>query len=343
MAEKNRNRTIDVIKGIAIILVIYGHCIQFGSGVDYLETGSFYNNSLFKFIYSFHMPLFMLISGHLFYYTMLKHSYKDVLHSRFKSLIVPIIIWQTLSLFAGINNNIQNFDILTIFNSYLFTLWFISSVFINSVIVLICKKYAKDSLLVYFTFFILSLIIPNYFGYNVFVFMFPFFLCGYFFNKLEWSKKTISTIDRWPIYISLFILFSFLLYYFDKKDYIYTSGTFIIRNKQIYFHQIMTDCYRWFIGLIGSLCVIITTVKLCSMKILHKSVIMRGLSMIGTKTMGLYIVSTYIFQQFHLIHIRNNNFVYHIIELIAVLCISSFITFIIEKNKKLRTYLLGGR
>lgn len=167
MVENNRNRTIDVIKGIAIIFVIYGHCIQFGSGADYLETGSFYNNSLFKFIYSFHMPLFMLISGYLFYYTLQKHSYKDALYSRIKSLIVPIILWQSLSLFVRITNYIHNFDILTIFNSYLFTLWFISSVFINSVIVLICKKYAKDSLLVYITFFILSLFIPNYFGWNV--------------------------------------------------------------------------------------------------------------------------------------------------------------------------------
>lgn len=36
-------------------------------------------------------------------------------------------------------------------------------------------------------------------------------------------------------------------------------------------------------------------------------------------------------------------YVSHILEFIAVLCISSFITYIIERNKKLRTYLLGGR
>lgn len=49
---------LDAMKGILIILVILGHSIQ--------DTISDYqNNFLFRFIYSFHMPLFFAISGYL--------------------------------------------------------------------------------------------------------------------------------------------------------------------------------------------------------------------------------------------------------------------------------------
>lgn len=57
---------LDIIKGIAIILVVMGHCIQYGSGNDYYTSALFFEENIFKFIYSFHMPLFMLISGYVF-------------------------------------------------------------------------------------------------------------------------------------------------------------------------------------------------------------------------------------------------------------------------------------
>ena len=64
MRIRNRNYYIDAAKGLAIFLMLWGHCIQscvVGSDVDFFE------NTVFKAIYSFHMPLFMLISGYLFF------------------------------------------------------------------------------------------------------------------------------------------------------------------------------------------------------------------------------------------------------------------------------------
>ena len=59
---------IDSVKGLAIFLVIVGHCID-----GYRDAGIFKQyllefNSLHNFIYSFHMPLFFIISGYLFIY-----------------------------------------------------------------------------------------------------------------------------------------------------------------------------------------------------------------------------------------------------------------------------------
>ena len=52
---------INVARGLAIFLMLWGHCIQCCCLGDF----DFYENDVFRVIYSFHMPLFMLISGYL--------------------------------------------------------------------------------------------------------------------------------------------------------------------------------------------------------------------------------------------------------------------------------------
>lgn len=56
-----REKHIDIIKGIAIFLVLWGHCIQSIAGDE-----GFFSNWVIRIIYSFHMPLFMVMSGYLF-------------------------------------------------------------------------------------------------------------------------------------------------------------------------------------------------------------------------------------------------------------------------------------
>lgn len=54
---KARLLQIDLLKLFAIALVIWGHCIQYFSYNFYSEE------PVYRIIYSFHMPLFMMISG----------------------------------------------------------------------------------------------------------------------------------------------------------------------------------------------------------------------------------------------------------------------------------------
>lgn len=55
--EKEYNPTIDTIKGILILFVILGHLLPGGLNSSFLRYS----------IYSFHMPLFLFISGYLFH------------------------------------------------------------------------------------------------------------------------------------------------------------------------------------------------------------------------------------------------------------------------------------
>ena len=67
--KKERILYLDVLKAICIVLVVVGHCIQYGSGNGYYLEKAYFENPMFIFIYSFHMPLFALISGYLFSYS----------------------------------------------------------------------------------------------------------------------------------------------------------------------------------------------------------------------------------------------------------------------------------
>lgn len=55
---KNRIRWIDNAKAIAILMVVIGHIIQ-----SMYSPDNFDENIVFRIIYSFHMPLFIMLSG----------------------------------------------------------------------------------------------------------------------------------------------------------------------------------------------------------------------------------------------------------------------------------------
>lgn len=73
--EQKRVKYFDIAKAIGIILMIIGHC-----GIK--------NQYINNFIYSFHMPLFFLISGYFFKY----RDNKECVKRNFKKLIIPYII-----------------------------------------------------------------------------------------------------------------------------------------------------------------------------------------------------------------------------------------------------------
>ena len=65
MIEKKHYESIDIAKGIGILLVVFGH----------LTVGK---QNVYSFIYSFHMPLFFLLSG---LFSSNKDSLKNILIS----------------------------------------------------------------------------------------------------------------------------------------------------------------------------------------------------------------------------------------------------------------------
>lgn len=73
---------IDNLRGFAIFIVVMGHCCEFGIG----ERHSLFND----LYYSFHMPLFMFISG-LVAYQRDNMSFGKFFANKFNRLIIPFL------------------------------------------------------------------------------------------------------------------------------------------------------------------------------------------------------------------------------------------------------------
>ena len=79
----NRIDYLDIAKGIGIILVYIGHC-----SIDH-------NGALFRAIYSFHMPLFFMISGLLYGYKRNIGIHKTIL-GKIISLLMPYFMFSII-------------------------------------------------------------------------------------------------------------------------------------------------------------------------------------------------------------------------------------------------------
>lgn len=187
MNLKSRDYTIDNIKGILILLVILGHSIQYASGMEYLRNDLFYDNPLFLLIYSFHMPLFALISGYFFAKSN-KRKLAEVVKRKFTGIFVPLAFFCFLILLNRVRNEISMVrHPFLIVHEYLeslvsWPLWFLATVFFDSLIIACLSRFTKSQRineLLMLLVFICSLFVPDAFIISIHKFIYPFFLIGY--------------------------------------------------------------------------------------------------------------------------------------------------------------------
>lgn len=129
---RERINYIYYTKGIAILFVIFGH----------VYSG---NNIATTWIYSFHMPLFFIISGFLLKLNKNKDT-KSMILKKFKSLMVPYILFSIINivgfylikdlLYEVFKGNI--FNTITLFG--IGALWFLPALFISETLFLFEKN-----------------------------------------------------------------------------------------------------------------------------------------------------------------------------------------------------------
>ena len=162
MAE--RNIVLDIAKGLAIVLVVIGHYFPEDSPDSYI--------ALNHWIYSFHMPLFMFLSGYIYLvYKKENLLYSEFIYNKFKRLMIPYFCVSTLiitlKLLSSGNAYLQNpvtvFSYLEMF--YLpsagYFMWFLWSLFTIFLIVPFFRN--KGSRLCLFVFsLLLNLLSPKF-------------------------------------------------------------------------------------------------------------------------------------------------------------------------------------
>ncbi|MBQ7639365.1 MAG: acyltransferase [Bacteroidales bacterium] len=128
-----------ILQGWAMLWVVIGH-----SPLGEPCTGPLWETVLYRFAYSFHMPLFMLVSGWLFYRTRLavsRWSYGAVLRDKALRILLPGLVFSLVAYalkiaFPGEMSRQVSLTAADVLHSYLFPydnplreLWFLVTLF----------------------------------------------------------------------------------------------------------------------------------------------------------------------------------------------------------------------
>ncbi len=175
---KMRNNKLDNIKGLLIILVVLGHLLELD-----MEYGV--NKFLYVIIYTFHMPVFVFVSGYF-----ASFNIKRIL----KKLLYPYILFQILYLLFV--NYVLNLGGPIQFTTPYWLLWYLWAMVIWTLMIPVIKGKLRRKIII----ILIAGIIAISIGYvnsvgrmfslsRIFVF-FPFFLCGYYAR--EWISQPIN-------------------------------------------------------------------------------------------------------------------------------------------------------
>ncbi len=345
--QMERNYSLDALKGVAITLVVLGHSIQFGLGTTYFEELDFWNNLLYVLIYSFHMPLFALISGYLLFSSIQKRSLINYVKKQLLHLGVPILCWAIVSYLVTIILYDYNGGLINYVMGYL---WFLRVLLVDSIIIALivkCFKSQKLQIILLTIVLVAALFIPDVWKYNRAVYLLPYFIAGYYAYPQISSTSFQRKVSSWDITITIGIIFFLLFLGFDK-EYIYgyfPQATFIFQNGYSFddiVRQIYINGYRWIIGLAGSLFVILLGSRIFAGK---KNVI----AIIGTYSMSIYIISDLL--NGTLLKWASRSFdlscfisiITVILEVLLMLMLTIGLTKIISKSRYLNMLLFGKR
>lgn len=190
MTSEKRLLYLDALKGFLIVLVILGHVIQ-------SSISDYQHNVLFRLIYSFHMPLFFLISGYLTY----RGKYdENLVPKRFVQCIIPFISWAFL--LPVLENGI--WDLPRTVNTLLYPdngLWFLYNLFFYCVMVNLSERWASGKfkqeyvllILVAFSYGLMAILHTTMNATQI-CWYFPFFAMGYYMRKYPnmWHNRRLA-------------------------------------------------------------------------------------------------------------------------------------------------------
>jgi fucose 4-O-acetylase-like acetyltransferase len=233
-----RDPIIDAMKGFGIILVVVGHSIQ-------SNVADFDNNILFRLVYSFHMPLFMFLSG----YIIKKPDYYS-LKAKFLRLIIPFIVWYLLSYL--LNRAYLTIDFWDFIIRWLkspdYGLWFLLVLFVCNCLLVICislKQYTANlSFIIIYG--IVCLIPTGAFGIGLVKVHFIPFVAGYL---LSINRIKLQRFEQPAILLSVLAFTSLVGYWYRVQDPVFIP--YLKEILHIHNTSLLVHLYRYLIAFAG--------------------------------------------------------------------------------------------
>lgn len=278
----------DLVKGTAIFLMLWGHCIQYCG----LEKVNCFRDSVFKTIYTFHMPVFMLVSGYLFFHSFQKRNLRDLLAHRIQGMLHPIVAATVFSniltlLPTYILSNRADFLFGSLFLGIDEYFWFLWAVLYCSVIVAVCGKVTEKPGWQFFLMILGGggiLLVPQW---NTTLFMYPYFVAGFFCAMYRDRAVRVYKILRFV----MLVLFPVLLDYHKQQHLIYFTPMY---SEELGLAASMEIAlFRWTIGFVGSIWMLSIMEFLLWLKdripVLESCLL--GVSRLGRNSLQIYCLS----------------------------------------------------
>ncbi|MHB8896872.1 MAG: acyltransferase family protein [Candidatus Geothermincolia bacterium] len=214
---------VDAVRGLAILLVVLGHSI---SNAQNLLVATPYNPGFYisSFLYTFHMPLFFLVSGYVLFGKRIRIGDRAI------RLLLPFLAW--IPVYWMVNRYLRHFDwpvkfLTTARDAILHPatgLWFLPTLFLCSLLLIPVRRLEKwrswaGEVSLLLIFIAVNLIPFNDLGIMQVKYFFLFFAVGYLLSK---HRARIEAAGRERIEFvllglsALFLLLFTILYYYGR-------------------------------------------------------------------------------------------------------------------------------
>ena len=308
-ASTKRDKSLDVTKGLAILLVVLGHTFQ---GL----TPKFDDLLGFRIIYSFHMPFFVLLSGvaaaSWFNKFSLEKNSKDSLiwfGKRFfktlLSLLTPFFVWTIINYkYHGIKQSLTSY-LMEVLRHNDISFWFLPCIFwcvsfliFGLILIRTLNFFTKYNisfkkilgnkdlqiLLIFMFWMRYKNRLPGTFGFtmvnNFHHGLFFYFLLGVMIHR---HKKVFTA--------KLILILSFLIFVTMAPFWSRLSEHQIVKGAPNIFHQHLIEySFSMIVAITGSLTFFNMGEILTSR---GPKYISRGIAHLGSSTMGIYIMQYY--------------------------------------------------
>lgn len=329
--KKGRIQYLDLVKFFTIYLVIMGHVTP--AMVDGWTTGK----RLIDFIYSFHMPLFMMLSGYFISSKTLSKTVPDFLLTKAQQLLLPAITCTAICmLYLFIVREHVDVRSEIIGNS-----WFLKTLFVFYVLFYLIKKIPMNDWVLLVVSCGLLFVIPHATTLQVNL-LFPYFWGGYLLRKYQVLEKVSFKWKYAVFFVAAFAGCYSLQRYLGVPNYIGIN----IDCLQSQWHFILLRYMVAFSGSMATITLLSLLYKYCS----KKGSMISDIAKYGQRTLGVYVIQNIIVENIFrdtLAWYVGNEWVLDLVVApllsLAFLALCLILIKGISKNKMLDIIFFGGQ
>ncbi len=303
---------LDNLKGVLIFLVVFGHSLEL------CKENSLVIKIIYMFIYLFHMPVFVFISGYF------SKNLDKSRNKAFRNFLVPYLIFNTLWNIVSIPVvGIENFSLLTPG----WALWYLISMFYWRISLkdIIRIKYIFPISLVIGVLAGLSSEFDTFLSLSRSLFFFPFFLGGYYTTEKQLIQFRQRKIGLITIILTITFLAAIILAYSDilPIEFLYSNQSFA-EFSLVFWLGILGRIFLYIIGF-SFVYILVNVVKPTKTFFTN----------IGFNTFPVYILHTYVVA---VVFAINYYIPWVFLQLLVCGVTSAFITYILSRNSVMKYF-----